>query len=79
MIKVHYLVLLSVLRRGGLPADAGVLGGSRVLPPDRATRLVSDTLNLGVEAGPSQAQQEEHGERPVVIELKSLALNQPAK
>lgn len=53
--KSSYLVFLSVLRRWGLPAEARALGGALVLPPDRATRLVSDTLNLSGAARPRAA------------------------
>lgn len=47
--NIRYLVLLSVLRRGGGPA-AGRARSALVLPPDGVTRLVSDTLNLSVAA-----------------------------
>lgn len=47
----RYLVLLRVLQRRGLPAEARALRSALVLPPDRTTRLVSDTLNLSRAAG----------------------------
>lgn len=63
---MDYLVLLCVLCRGGLPAEAGALGGVLVLPPYGATRLVSDTLNLRGAVGPPPAAGEQ-GKGPVVI------------
>lgn len=61
--RIGYLILLSVLHQGGLSAEAGALGGTLVLPPDWATRFVSDTLNLSSVGRPGEtiADEQERG------------------
>lgn len=49
-----YLVLLILPGLRGLPAEGGALCGVLVLPPDRATRLISDTLNLSGDNPPER-------------------------
>lgn len=63
--NIGYLVLLSVLGRWGLPAAGRALGSALVLPPDRTTRLVSDTLNLSGVAWPREAMEDEQGKGPI--------------
>lgn len=78
--RLDYLILLRVLHRRGLPAEVRALGSTLVLPSDRATWLVSDTLNLSGVACPKKAVTDEQGKGPAVIQrsqiwLKHLNLN----